>query len=90
MRSVAEKAAGLTAGPWHGERRDLVRWSGAQRREIDLHGVSGSLELPGGPGLLWPLFAAACWTHIGKGTVFGLGQLRISAASDRVANAKSN
>lgn len=90
MRSVAEKAAGLTAGSWHGERRDLVRWSGAQRREIDLNGVSGSLELPDGPGSLWPLFAAACWTHIGKGTVFGLGQLRISATSDRVANAKPN
>jgi hypothetical protein len=90
MRSVVEKAAGLAAGPWHGERCDLVRWSGAQRREIDLYGVSGSLDLPGGPDLLWPLLAAACWTHIGKGTVFGLGQLRISATSDRVANANPN
>ena len=83
MRSVVENAAGLAAGPWHGERCDLVRWSATQRREIDLYGVNGGLDLPKGPGPLWLLLAAACWTHIGKGTVFGLGQLRIVATSDR-------
>lgn len=32
-----------------------------------------------GAGPLWLLLAATCWTHIGKGSVFGLGQLRIVA-----------
>ena len=81
MRAVQQEAAGLAASAWHGERSDLVRWSAAQRREIDLHGVTGGLELPAGPGQLWPLFAAASWTHVGKGTVFGLGELRITTLS---------
>ena len=72
-------AAGLATGPSQGERSNLVRWSAAQRREIDLNGVTGGLELPAGPGRLWPLFAASSWTHVGKGTVFGLGELRITA-----------
>lgn len=82
MRAVQQEAAGLATHPWHGERSDLVRWSAAQRREIDLHGVIGGLELPAGPGRLWPLFAASSWAHVGKGTVFGLGELRITALDD--------
>lgn len=83
IRGVQHEAAGLTAGPWRGERSDLVRWSAAQQREIDLYGVTGGLELPVGPGRLWLLLAAAGWTHIGKGTVFGLGQLCLTADSWR-------
>ena len=64
-------------GPWRGERLDLVRYSGRQRRELDLHGVCGSLTLPEGPGPLWPLLAAASWLHLGKGTVMGMGQPNI-------------
>lgn len=63
--------------PWRGERLDLVRYSGRQRRELDLHGVCGSLALPEGPGPLWPLLSAACWLHLGKGTVMGMGQPNI-------------
>lgn len=81
MRAVRQEAAGLAASPWHGERSDLVRWSTAQRREIELYGVTGGLALPAGPGGLWSLLAASGWTHIGKGTVFGLGELRIAALS---------
>ena len=36
--------------------------------------------LPDGPGPLWPLIAAATWIHLGKGTVFGMGQPILSAA----------
>lgn len=68
-------------GPWQGDRLDLARYSGRQQRELQLHGVSGSLALPEGPGPLWPLLAAAAWLHIGKGTVMGLGQLRVEAAN---------
>lgn len=78
-RAVRRQAVGLRSGPWRGERVDLVRWSGSQRREIDLYGVQGGLDLPFGPGCLWPLLAGAQWTHIGKGTVFGLGSMRVSA-----------
>lgn len=78
-RAVRAEADARPAEPWRGERRDFVRWSGAQRREIDLHGVAGGLDLPRGSGEIWPLIAAARWTHIGKGAVFGLGQPRIES-----------
>ena len=78
MRAIREEAAQADASPWQGTRTDFVRWSGTQRRELDLHGVTGTLNLPAGPGQLWPLLAAGQWTHIGKGSVFGLGELRIT------------
>jgi|GEM_PF-743901 len=64
-------------GPWRGQRLDLHRYSGRQRAQVELRGVSGCLDLPRGPGPLWPLLAAACWLHLGKGTVMGLGQLHV-------------
>ena len=72
---MLEAAASLPDEPWHGERLDLVRYSGRQHGEIELRGVIGSLVLPQGPGELWPLFAAARWLHLGKGTIMGLGKL---------------
>ena len=65
--------------PWQGRRLDLVRYSGSQKAEVELRGVAGSLALPVGPGPLSPLLAAAAWIHIGKGTVMGLGQIKITA-----------
>ena len=74
-REALELARGTPAEPWQGERLDLHRYSGRQRAELDLHGVTGFLDLPDGPGELWPFLAAAQWLHLGKGTVMGLGQL---------------
>ena len=65
--------------PWQGRRLDLVRYSGSQKVEVELRGVAGSLTLPIGPGPISPLLAAAAWIHLGKGTVMGLGQLKITA-----------
>ena len=65
--------------PWQRRRLDLVRYSGSQKAEVELRGVAGSLALPIGPGPLSPLLAAAAWIHIGKGTVMGLGQIKITA-----------
>jgi CRISPR-associated endoribonuclease Cas6 len=65
--------------PWQGQRLDLVRYSGSQHAEIEMHGVAGSLTLPVSPGPLTPLLAAALWLHLGKGTVMGMGQLQVIA-----------
>ncbi|HKI38731.1 MAG TPA: CRISPR system precrRNA processing endoribonuclease RAMP protein Cas6 [Gemmataceae bacterium] len=62
---------------WSGGRLDLERYSARQEAEVNLHGVSGVLELSAGVGALAPLLAAAAWLHLGKGTVFGLGQLQV-------------
>lgn len=76
-RDATDVARSTPASAWQGERLDLHRYSGRQRSELELHGVSGWLELPRGPGELWPLLAAAQWLHLGKGTVMGLGQVLI-------------
>jgi len=68
------------SGPWCGQRLDLHRYSARQRAEIDLRGVCGVLPLPEGPGPLAPMLAAAHWLHLGKGTVFGLGQFHLIPA----------
>jgi hypothetical protein len=62
---------------WSGGRLDLERYSARQEAELELRGVSGVMTLPRGVGDLAPLLSAAAWLHLGKGTVFGLGQLLI-------------
>jgi len=77
MRAAKSVARRTLAEPWVGEDCQVVRWSAAQQKEVKLYGVTGAMALPNGPGSFWPLLAAAQWTHIGKGTVFGMGELRI-------------
>ena len=70
----------IPSEPWQGTRLDLLRYSGSQKRELELRGVAGSLLLPEGPGPLATLLAASGWLHLGKGTVMGLGQPQITTA----------
>jgi hypothetical protein len=84
-----EVARAIACSPWQGRRLDLVRYSGSQRREIEMQGVVGTLDLPDGPGPLSPLVAAAQWLHLGKGTVMGLGQLRVIPLAGLLASAAS-
>jgi hypothetical protein len=56
---------------------DMVRYSGRQQREVEMCGVTGSLELPAGPGPLLDLLAALPWLHVGKGTVMGMGRVEV-------------
>jgi hypothetical protein len=81
-----ELAHTTTQGRWVGTRLDLHRYSARQQSELDLRGVTGSLELPVGPGELAPLLAAARWLHLGKGTVMGLGQMAIADCGSRIAD----
>lgn len=75
--ALIEIARLVSAREWTGERLDLVRYSARQEAELEMRGVSGGLELPEGPGELWPLLAALTWLHVGKGAVVGMGQLAI-------------
>lgn len=68
---------------WEGCPLDLVRYSASQRDEIEMRGVVGELYLPSGPGPLASLLAAACWLHLGKGTVMGLGKMEIQTGTER-------
>lgn len=69
-----DHARAAHAHGWRGQPLDLVRYSGRQQGEVELRGVAGELVLPQGPGPLASLLLAAAWTHVGKGTVMGLGQ----------------
>lgn len=72
--SLLSLARAIPARPWEGARLDLSRYSARQSRSLDLHGVAGHVDLPAGPGPLWPLLAAAQWLHLGKHPIVGLGQ----------------
>lgn len=76
-REALTVARTITAGPWRGSRSHFYRYSARQQADLDLHGVVGSLDLPQGPGELWPLLAAAQFLHLGKSTAMGLGHLQI-------------
>ncbi|ABC21953.1 CRISPR system precrRNA processing endoribonuclease RAMP protein Cas6 [Rhodospirillum rubrum] len=71
--ALLETAHAVAVRPWQGESAILQRYS-ANQGEIEMNGVRGTLAFPFGPGALWPLLVALSWVHLGKGTVFGLGQ----------------
>jgi hypothetical protein len=80
---VLRAAQETAASSWCGQPFDLCRYSASQHAEIELRGVTGSLDLPRGmPLLLTKLLTAACWTHLGKGTAMGLGALNITPLPD--------
>lgn len=61
---------------WRGGPLHLRRYSSSQHCELTLHGVSGHLQLGHVPSPeLGKLLAALEWIHVGKATVFGLGQI---------------
>jgi len=74
---VLDMARRILSEEWKGGRLDLARYSGRQKRGLEMRGVAGHLDLPDGPGELWPLLAAAEWLHLGKGTIVGMGQLLV-------------
>jgi hypothetical protein len=65
--------------------RDVVwweqsRWSAAQREEIPTGGLVGTLLLDmAGIEPLYPYLCLGEWVHVGKGTVMGMGALRLFA-----------
>ena len=67
-------ADSLPHDAWQGKRQDLSRYSGRQKRLVDVQGVAGYLSLPSGVGDLWPILSAASWTQIGKSATQGLGR----------------
>lgn len=65
-------ASALEWHPW-------VRYSNTQKQRIAMDGLTGSLLLEGEAlGELWPYLWVGQWLGVGKGTVMGLGQYRIT------------
>jgi hypothetical protein len=64
---------------WHGQER----FSGRQRRNIEMGGVVGAVTFEGSNlSRFLPLLAAGEWVHVGKGCVMGLGKYQVSAEKD--------
>lgn len=87
---LLEVARATAADPWQGMRLDLHRYSARQQAELEMRGVSGWLDLPWGPGELWPLLRAMEWLHVGKGSVVGMGQLVIESLPERMGPASQD
>lgn len=59
---------------WH----EWTRFSSRQNTPMEMGGLIGELELVGRAlPIAWPALWLGQWTHIGKGTAFGLGGYRI-------------
>lgn len=74
LRPVLLEESRQRPNRWSGQPCDLWHYSARQNAEVEMRGVAGTITLPAGVGPLWPVLAAASWLHLGKGTVFGLGQ----------------
>lgn len=59
---------------------DWTRYSSRQQTEMQMGGVTGSLELEmQGLEAFWPYLWLGQWTHAGKGTSMGMGRYTIEA-----------
>jgi hypothetical protein len=57
---------------------DQKRWSASQRQELDAGGIIGSFVLDmRGREELFPYLWLGQWIHAGKGTVMGMGAIRL-------------
>ncbi|NCA70630.1 MAG: CRISPR system precrRNA processing endoribonuclease RAMP protein Cas6 [Sphingobacteriia bacterium] len=77
---AAELSQSLSLHPrelrWH----DWTRYSSRQDARMQFGGLLGEILLDG-PALpeLWPALWLGQWTHVGKGTAFGLGGYRVDS-----------
>lgn len=73
-QELLDLAVQIPHEPWVGTEQNLIRYSGRQKRVVQLDGAAGRISFPAGLSALAPLFSAAVSVHLGKGTVLGLGR----------------
>ncbi|WP_262966764.1 CRISPR system precrRNA processing endoribonuclease RAMP protein Cas6 [Methylobacter psychrophilus] len=57
--------------------QDWTRFSSRQKTTMQMGGLLGKVVISGSLVELWPLLYVAQWTHVGKGTGFGLGRIHL-------------
>jgi len=77
FRSFLQQADGVRVTERNLRWWDWERWSQRQKTSMRLGGFVGQARLEGDLEPFLPLLAAAQVTHVGKGTTFGLGKLRV-------------
>jgi hypothetical protein len=74
-RDLTVTASGLAWSDW-------TRFSSRQQTTMQMGGLVGQLTLDGSTiPALWPALWLGQWTHVGKGTSFGLGKYRLKTAA---------
>jgi hypothetical protein len=77
FRGLIDRAAGVKIAESQTRWEDWARFSGRQQQRIELGGLVGRVTYQGALGEYLPLLALGEWLHVGKGTVFGNGQVQI-------------
>ncbi|TDX59025.1 CRISPR system precrRNA processing endoribonuclease RAMP protein Cas6 [Orenia marismortui] len=72
-----EKAKKIQLVKDHTKWENWQRYSNKQKQRIKMYGVIGELEYQGGLAEFLPYLILGQYTHIGKNTVFGLGNYKI-------------
>ena len=82
FRALIEAAKQVTIAAhtlhWH----DWERYSNRQQARMKLGGVLGTVSYAGNLEPFLPFLALGAWTHVGKGTSFGLGRYRIQTVEE--------
>jgi hypothetical protein len=81
FRGIVDAAGRVGIVDEHMSGRKWQRYSTKQGMRIPVSGAVGAVRYRGELGPFLPLLAALEVLHVGKGTVFGLGRIRIEATS---------
>lgn len=76
-RALVDAAGRVQLGTHELNWKPLERYSSRQQRKVPMGGIVGRVDITGELEPLWPWLWAGQWTHVGKGTVMGLGRYRI-------------
>lgn len=64
--------------------KPMNRFSFRQERTLGMGGISGRLEFEGNFAPFWSYLKIGEYLHMGKGTAFGLGKIKVSGLSTKV------
>lgn len=78
FRGLIDRAAGVQIVECKTHWEDWSRFSGRQQQEVEMGGLVGRVSYAGELQPYLPLLALGEWVHVGKGTVFGNGQYRLT------------
>jgi CRISPR-associated endoribonuclease Cas6 len=77
FKDLIEKSKGVKVSDSRIHWEQQTRFSFRQERILSMGGVSGSIEFSGDIGPFMPFLCIGEYLHVGKGTAFGLGKIKV-------------